>query len=516
MSADATARPTTGDDAPMSALEVDGLGAELGTLGESTSHDYSTSLSGGIVPLDRRRSAVSMGALWLALSGGVAGLLIGYTFYQAGMTFWETAGVVAAGGLIYIFVYALWADYLGSRTGMTSALITRTVFGRYGSWAVSLCQAAFGLGFVGFIAIVSAELYSGLFGWRDSTELAMIVAASAVVTNLFGFTGVITWARYVVGPVFLLWVGYMFVRTLATDPARFSVHPKTTASLSVLAAVAVILGGATWGDEADFWRYGKPAYWWPTLPLLFGLVFGAIPIVCAGWLMAAASGGGFAGSIGFITNYSLFGAVWLAFLVGTITQQALQDGNYYIGINALQNLLGGIRGWRRIYSCALAAAAATFFTWLLRQSSDAWVTFLQFIAATVPSATVIAVTDHFLVPRLFGLSRPLTRVPSWEQAGGVNVPAVVALACAVFVGVAGNGQFPWWGLKGQFWYVPAVLAWLTAFVVYVAGVALVRGRADALKWLAYPERWRNAPGNSVVHVDQPIDLASDDRLVASE
>jgi purine-cytosine permease-like protein len=210
--------------------------------------------------------------------------------------------------------------------------------------------------------------------------------------------------------------------------------------------------------------------------------------VSAGWLIADASAGDFSHSIGFITDYSLFGAVWLAFIVGTVTQQALQDGNYYIGINALQNLFGGIREWRRLYSCIIAVVAATFFTWLLRQSPDAWVTFLQFIAATVPSATVISITDHFLVPRVFRLSRPLTRVPSWEQAGAVNVPAVVALACAVFVGVAGNGHFPWCGLEGRFWYLPTSLAWLTALGLYMAGVALVRGRPDASGGSVTPSR----------------------------
>src|SRR3954454_12724048 len=205
----------------MSANEVEGLNAELTTLAESTSHDYSTSASGGVVPLDRRRSAWSMAALWLSLSGGFGGLLFGYTFYQAGMPLLETDGVIMVGGLIYIVVFALWSDYLGSRTGMTSALITRSVFGRYGSWTVALCQVAFGLGFVGFIAGVSAQIYSGLFGWKDTTELAMVLAAAGVVTNLFGFTGVITWARYVVAPLFLAWVGYTVIRALATDPSRF-------------------------------------------------------------------------------------------------------------------------------------------------------------------------------------------------------------------------------------------------------------------------------------------------------
>jgi purine-cytosine permease-like protein len=493
--------------------EVEGLNEEFRTLGESTAHDYSTSASGGIVPLNRRRSAWSMAALWLTFSGGFAGLLFGYTFYEAGMPLWQTAGVIAVGGLIYIFVYALWSNYLGSRTGMTNALITRSVFGRYGSWTVALCQIVFGLGFVGFMAGVSAQIYSGLFAWEDTTEMAMILAAVAVVTNLFGFTGVIAWARYIVAPIFVVWVTYTIIRALVIDTERFAADPPATSSLTLLGALALMVGASTWGDEADFWRYGKPKFWWPTLPLLFALFVGFIPFVSAGWLIADISAGDFSESISFITDYSLFGAVWLAFIIGTVGQQALQDGNYYIGINALQNLFGGIPGWRRLYSCAFAAAAATFFTWLLRQSPDAWVTFLQFIAATVPSATVISITDHFLVPRVFGLSRPLTGVPSWEQTGTINVPAVVALVCAVFVGVAGNGRFPWWGLEGQFWYAPAILAWLTALSVYVAGVALVRKRADALNWLGYSEPWHDAAHQPVIHTNEPIDLASEAGVV---
>ena len=39
------------------------------------------------------------------------------------------------------------------------------------------------------------------------------------------------------------------------------------------------------------------------------------------------------------------------------------------------------------------------------------------VAITVPCATVIMLVDHFLLPRLFAISRPLTRVPAWNDAG---------------------------------------------------------------------------------------------------
>jgi hypothetical protein len=43
-------------------------------------------------------------------------------------------------------------------------------------------------------------------------------------------------------------------------------------------------------------------------------------------------------------HYSLLGAFWLAFFVATLSQIAINDGNYYEAVNAGQNLIGG---WHR-------------------------------------------------------------------------------------------------------------------------------------------------------------------------
>ena len=47
-----------------------------------------------------------------------------------------------------------------------------------------------------------------------------------------------------------------------------------------------------------------------------------------------------------------------------------------------------------------------------------------FLAITVPSASVIMFIDHFLLPRWFGISRPLVKIPAWSET------ALVQLACA--------------------------------------------------------------------------------------
>jgi hypothetical protein len=97
--------------------------------------------------------------------------------------------------------------------------------------------------------------------------------------------------------------------------------------------------------------------------------------------------------------------------------------------------------------------------------------------------------DHFLLPRLFGISRPLLRVPSWSEAGRMNVPAVVALLGSVLFGVVGLGSLPsGWGYDSppEGWGPVPVEAWLLAGLLYVAGVAVTRAvRSDVRAALGY-------------------------------
>jgi hypothetical protein len=48
-----------------------------------------------------------------------------------------------------------------------------------------------------------------------------------------------------------------------------------------------------------------------------------------------------------------------------------------------------------------------------------------------PSATMIMVDRHFVLPERLSISRPLLHVPSWQEAGRFNTPAVVSLLVAV-------------------------------------------------------------------------------------
>jgi hypothetical protein len=96
--------------------------------------------------------------------------------------------------------------------------------------------------------------------------------------------------------------------------------------------------------------------------------------------------------------------------------------------------------------------------------------------------------DHFLLPRLFRISRPLTTVPSWEETGLINVPAVVALLVAVFFGVTGTANWPhgWiYSTPQNGWGPVPVWSWLIAGALYVVLVAIVHATGRVRAWLGF-------------------------------
>jgi hypothetical protein len=93
-------------------------------------------------------------------------------------------------------------------------------------------------------------------------------------------------------------------------------------------------------------------------------------------------------------------------------------------------------------------------------------------AIGVPTATLIMVADHFVVPRMFRISRPLDRVPTWRQAGRCNWLAVVALLIATGLGGWASDLLPIAPPNVNFGVVP-LETWVLGVVLYLAGVALL-------------------------------------------
>jgi hypothetical protein len=282
----------------------------------------------------------------------------------------------------------------------------------------------------------------------------------------------------------ILWVIYMVLKAVITDSSKLGGTPPGP-GLPFWVAVVAVIGFAMWGNEPDVWRYGKPSFWWP-LPSFIFAGFWFVLFTVGGWMMAQlAHSSDFGAQVKFITSYSLFSAFWLAWILATTSQFAINDGNYYESVNAGQNLIGAWRYWHRWLTCLAVAGGGVLAAWLVNfHFINGWFKVAGFLAVSVPCATVIMAVDHFLLPRLFRISRPLTQVPSWTEAGKVNVPAVVALLGAVAFGVTGTANWPngWiYASEPNGWGPVPVEAWILSGILYVAAVAVTRVVVPNLK-----------------------------------
>ncbi len=452
-------------------------------LGASIRHDYSTSDT-GIVPLDRRRPMWHFMGLWTTFVAGFSYMFLGFEIHDGGHTLATTVGITLLGYGIYI-AYALFGSYLGSRTGQTHALLTRSVFGLVGSWIVSAFILVAPLGWVGFQANLLAVLWDGFYGWGAIFTLTLVLGGVMIFNNLFGFTGISVFARYLVTPLLILWCIYLVAKGFISDGGKLGGTPHGS-GLPFWVAVVAVIGFSMWGNEPDVWRYGKPRFVWALPSYLFAAGWFLL-FTIGGWMMAqlAPASASESDRYNFSVHYSLFGAFWLAWIIATFSQFAINDGNFYESINAGQNLVGGWRRWRRVYTCVLVAGGGVLGAWLVNfHFINGWFKVASFLAISVPCATVIMAVDHYLLPRLFRVSRPLNRVPAWEDAGLINLPAVLALLAAVAFGVTGTASWPhgWiYASPPNSWGPVPLEAWLIAGALYVVLVAVARAVVPNVK-----------------------------------
>lgn len=438
-------------------------------LAADLDHDYSTS-EAGAVPLDRRRSRYHFLALWVTFAAGLTYLFLGFQYHDAGYSLGKATAAGALGAVAYL-AYALPAAYLGSTTGRTHALLTRSVFGAIGSVLVSLLLIGIAAGWTAFAFNLLATLYDGLFGWRHVVLISVLLAVVGITNNLLGFTGITAFARYLVAPIMIAWVVYLVVKGLVDIPGdqlRSSPHGST--SLPFLTGIGTAIGSVMWGNEPDTWRYGKPRFAWPVIPYVVALAVGLVLFVVGGWMMAELSGAGqydFGPAFRYTVKYSLFGALWLGAVVATVLQIAINDGNYYEMVNAGQNAAGGIPGWRRWYTCAIMAAIAAVFTWRFPTVENGFFIVASWSSIALPCVTTVMCVDRFVLPRITRVSRPMGTVPTWRASGVANWPGIIAVLVAVAFGAWGLGLFPGQA-SAPTAGLPAVEAWALAGLLYAA------------------------------------------------
>ena len=458
----------------------------VGVLEQSMVADYTEA----VVPPHARRSNLRVFLLFMSMQLVFGAVLVGYNARFPGLSRQQLMVAMAIAATT-MTVYCIGSANVGAVVGQTHAVTTRSIFGRIGSGVVSVLLVIDGMGFYLFTVLFVITLAQALLGTLPAVSLlTAILALVMIINNYFGFTVLQKFAQYVAVPVMIVWGVYALIRAFTSiSSGVLDAVPTATSPASIFFVAGGMVGLSTWGNEPDVFRYAKArgeSRWnIPTLAISYFLGAFLFPIL--GYLIAAMSNApDFAPSIRYFANFTAFGLAGLMMIILLVNQWAVQDGNLYIAINGAQNLLSWIPGWKRQYTVVGLGLIAAGLTFILPNLQQTFNIVTGIGAVTVPVASTIMAMDVFIVPRLFGLRRPLHRVASWSELAIANWPGIIALVLGTGVGAYTGGLIP--GTSGfgtTYIGFPALQAWVTGAVAYLVIVAIVARSPQAKQLLGY-------------------------------
>jgi cytosine permease len=394
---------------------------------------------------------------------GFPSVLIGFDWYKSGITLPQVLQCILL-SFVILLAYSVPAAHLGSRTGQTYGLLSRSAFGKWGSWLVSINLVWVATSWYGLSAIYLAEGLKGLYQWQIPTAVvAGVLALVMAFNNFFGFTGIANFARYLAAPILIAWVGYTFLKASFSCPsAVLSVHPHVSFGSALTSVSAFIVGFSVWGNEADYWRYGKPRMMNSVIPLVVTLFVGQLVFPVTGWMLACMTGiTDYASATALMNQYAFGGVTLIAAIVLAVTYFAMNDSSLYGAINALEN----VRDLPRRKVVSLLTLGGVLVAVGLADNSKGFEIVAALSSIVLPCATVVMMAEWFIVSRVLNVGADYTRVLSINELPPLRLPALVALVVGCLIGVATSGIIP--GTDAWRVGVCSLQGWLTTLVVYL-------------------------------------------------
>lgn len=414
------------------------------------------------VPLSERRGSITMGLLWITMVTCFPNVLAGFQWFKSGMNISQVLFGASLSCLI-VLLYSIPACYLGARSGLTYTMLCRFVFGNWGASFISTNVIFVSTGWYALNAIFLADGIRGLFGLElHQVGFAVVIALLMAVNNFFGFSGVANFARFLAAPIMLLWVAIAFLKAVPSCPSSVWLEPAALdhgRSLTIISSF--VIGIACWGNEPDYWRFGRPKWTAPVLPLAVALLIGQIVFPLTGWMMARLTGvTEFAQATRLMNDYVFGGLALVAAAVLSINYVAVNDAGLYAAINATENL----KKMPRKICVFLLALLAAVFTILLFGYQKNFETVAAISCIILPGATVIMMAEFFLIRLICGRSQDLTRFAAEHELPRWRFAAFVSLLIGCVVAALNAGFLP--GFGGA-WGVPSLLGWTVGLISYL-------------------------------------------------
>ncbi len=416
------------------------------------------------VPLTHRKDPVSMSLLWLTMVTQFPSVLIGFTWFKEGFTFTQVI-VCTLLSCVLLMAYTVPAAFLGAISGQTYAVLSRTVFGRWGSRIISLNLIWIFVGWYTVLALCLADELSDLIPIKLSLALsAALLSFLMAFNNFFGFSGVANFARFVAAPLLLIWVAISLFKAMPADPSGLIAAVPVKSDWQALCSISsFVVGFSVWGNEPDYWRYAKPKLSHSVFPLLASLLIGVVLFPVAGWLFAHSSGiTESAQATAFLTKYSMGGITILAILIISAAYFAANDSNMYGSINALENL----RKMPQKSTVFVLAFIGAILAYILAGSgaTKALEGICSLNSVILPMPTVVMVCEWFFLTKIQKAPPFFKEIPSFDSLPPVRWPSFWAAMAGMVAGLASSGMIP--GCDFLAGGIPSIQSWLLAALVF--------------------------------------------------
>lgn len=361
------------------------------------------------VPSSRRKSLIQMIIVQIGWNISVSSFLVGGVV-GGGTSFGEGLLAILVGNLVLVTVSTL-VGLVGYRTGLTSYLASRTVFGRHGAVAVSLLLGILAMGFIGVLMDTWGAAVNVLIPAIPSWAFVLAFAIAITSTAIFGFKGLARFSAIAV-PIEIGIALFALVRigggeggfsnVLAYEP----LVPIGFAAATGAVIATWITGAALVGDVARFATRPRDV----VISCFAGFVLGAGVFETVATISAMQ-----VGNSNFVVVMQGLGLLAPAAVMLVLALWNTADNNLYSASLAFTNASNtvGIRISKPVWTVisiliAVVVAFAGF--------ADQFLVFLQFVGIVAPPFAGVLIAHFWLLVRGSSGETLLRSAPSvrWE------------------------------------------------------------------------------------------------------
>lgn len=424
---------------------------------DSSSADYEREP----VPDHMRKKWLSMALVWIAIGIDLSAMFLGAQLGN-GMNLAESLTATIIGSLILGVIGAVCA-YVGAKTGLSTSMITRFLFGNKGALIVSVVLGIFSLGWfgvqVGFFASNMQTAFHDIWGVNLSLGVFSLIGGLLMMsTAIWGYRSIERLSIWSV-PLLIIFIGIAIFTAFHTKGTSAIWEPISGSPIPMGTAISLVIGifivGTVLSPDIARWaRTPKHAISAAFIGFAVGNSFMTIIAIFLSRVMDTDD----------LTKiFITLGLGLPAILVLTLAQWTTNTSNLYSAS------LGFSVVFKKVPKKLITIVAGIFATLLaVLGIYDNFLSFLNIITVFVSPIGGIYTAEYLLVDRKKFSFEGIDRNKSWVVR---SLAVWVAATLFAFMTTAAPDGFGWF----QVTTIPALDAIMFAFIVqWISGKLMTK------------------------------------------